>query len=99
MQIPIKELDAFKQLPYFLLLAYISYPSSRCTIEMKFYGYIGFKMLCLNQSIIHVLFQCVGDVWVFETLNIISYSTKRSICKYKQDTYKTLYVKYAFQKI
>ena len=62
MQIPIKELDAFKQLPYFLLLTYISYPSFRYTIEMNFYVYIEFKMLCLNQSIIHVLFECVGDV-------------------------------------
>ena len=72
MQIPIKELDAFKQLPYFLLLTYISYPSFRYTIEMNFYVYIEFKMLCLNQSIIHVLFKCVGDVRVFETRNIIS---------------------------
>ena len=72
MQIPIKELDAFKQLPYFLLLTYISYPSFRYTIEMNFYVYIEFKMLCLNQSIIHVLFKCVGGVWVFETRNIIS---------------------------
>ena len=72
MQIPIKELDAFKQLPYFLLLTYISYPSFRYTIEMNFYVYIEFKMLCLNQSIIHVLFNGVGDVWVFETRNIIS---------------------------
>lgn len=71
MQIPIKELDAFKQLPYFLLLTYISYPSFRYTIEMNFYVYIEFKMLCLNQSIIHVLFNGVGDVWVFETRNII----------------------------
>ena len=71
MQIPIKELDAFKQLPYFLLLTYISYPSFRYTIEMNFYVYIEFKMLCLNQSIIHVSFNGVGDVWFFETRNII----------------------------
>ena len=99
MQIPIKELDAFKQLPYFLLLTYISYPSFRYTIEMNFYVYIEFKMLCLNQSIIHVLFKCVGDVYVLETRNIISQPTKRGICKYKQETYETLYVKYVFQQI
>ena len=57
MQIPIKELDAFKQLPYFLLLTYISYPTSRCTIEMKFSGYIKYKMLYFNQSIIPVIFK------------------------------------------